>query len=767
MARRNDTMSASAGATEFVRAMGPVARELLGEPSEDNKAKRELRFGTRGSLKISLDSGTWFCNETNTGGGVLALVQDRKRLDKDGAIAWLQERGHIPKVDQPKPSGGRQVAWYDYLTASGEPLFQVVRFDPKDFRQRRPDGNGGWIWKMAGVQLVPYRLPEVVRTIGEKRTIYIAEGEKGVHALESLGLVATCSPGGAGKWRASYNSTFAGADVVVLPDNDPQATTPDGELRWHPDGRPILPGQDHGADVARNLSRVARRVRVLMLPVLPLKGDVADWVAAGGTAEALERLAADTADFDPATNPKPKPAPAPTTSLDGFDLTEDGIALAFAKEHQDRLRYDHSIGKWFQWTGKAWRQDETKLAFSWARRTCRQLAKEDGAEDGELRTIARASTAAAVERFAQADPALAVTSAIWDRDLFVLGTPGGTLDLRTGKLRDPTREDHITKLTSVTPSVMPDCPQWETFLEQVTAGDTALIRFLKQWCGYCLTGDTREHALLFAHGPGGNGKGVFLNTVSWIMGDYARTAAMDTFVSSQSDKHPTDLAMLRGARMVTASETEEGRAWAEARIKALTGGDTISARFMRQDFFEYQPQFKLTIIGNHKPVLKNVDEAARRRMNMVPFLYKPPVKDMQLEEKLRAEGPGILRWMIEGGLDWQKNGLVRPEVVTMATAEYFAEQDLVNQWIEDCCVRGKHEVDTRAALFKNWTSYALANGERPGTTKWFKETLERLGCVAVDNTPGKNGTRGYKGIALKPVEMTDRTEPQQYDDHAR
>ena len=310
---------------------------------------------------------------------------------------------------------------------------------------------------------------------------------------------------------------------------------------------------------------------------------------------------------------------------------------------------------------------------------------------------------------------------------------------------------------------MPDCPQWLAFLEQVTAGDTGLIRFLKQWCGYCLTGDIGEHALLFAHGPGGNGKGVFINTVAWIMGDYARTAAMDTFVASTNDKHPTELAMLRGARLVTASETEEGRAWAEARIKALTGGDPITARFMRQDFFTFMPQFKLTIIGNHKPVLRNVDEANRRRINMASFVYKPPVKDVKLEEKLRAEGPGILRWMIEGALDWQKNGLVRPEVVTKATADYFSEQDTVHQWIEEHCDLGATQSDTLAVLFKNWTDYAISNGEKPGTTKWFSQTLARLGCEAVKNTPGNNGKRGFKGIGVKAVKIVDRTEPKDVD----
>jgi hypothetical protein len=291
-------MSASGietGAPDFVRAMGPVARELLGKPTEDNKAKHELRFGARGSLSVSLDKGTWHDHEAGRGGGVLDLVRDRKHLDRDGAIMWLRERGHLPKTDKPKGGKPRIVATYDYHDETGVPLFQVRRMDPKNFIQARADGNGGWICKagcMGGVRLVPYRLPAVVAAVASGRTIYIAEGEKGVHALESLGLVGTCSPGGAGKFHKISNAPFAGADVVILPDNDPQATEPDGTPRWHPDGRPKLPGQDHAADVARNLCGVAAKVRVVMLPGLPIKGDVADWVAAGGTREDLEGLAA-------------------------------------------------------------------------------------------------------------------------------------------------------------------------------------------------------------------------------------------------------------------------------------------------------------------------------------------------------------------------------------------------------------------------------------------------------------------------------------------
>jgi putative DNA primase/helicase len=240
-------------------------------------------------------------------------------------------------------------------------------------------------------------------------------------------------------------------------------------------------------------------------------------------------------------------------------------------------------------------------------------------------------------------------------------------------------------MTDAGPADIADCPIWTRFLTESAGGDAELVRFLQQWCGYSLTGAIREHALVFVYGGGGNGKGVFMNTVSGIMGEYATMAAMDTFTASRSDKHPTDLARLKGARLVTASETEKGHSWAEARIKALTGGDKIAARFMRQDFFEFQPQFKLVVIGNHKPVLHNVDDAARRRFNIVPFIRKPETPDRQLEQKLQGEWPAILRWMIEGCLDWQRNGLVRPASVKETTEAYFSDQDLLGQWQAEKC----------------------------------------------------------------------------------
>lgn len=429
--------------------------------------------------------------------------------------------------------------------------------------------------------------------------------------------------------------------------------------------------------------------------------------------------------------------------------TEDAMAQRVADEFGDRMRFDHGRGCWYVWQGTRWEADGTNAGFHAARMTCRHFG------GGEER-LAKASAAAGVERFCRADPVFAVTPDRWDQGLFLLGTPGGTVDLRTGELRPADRDQFITKLTAVAPAP-PGTPHplWSRFLAEATQGDAALQRFMQQICGYALTGDTREHALFFVYGDGGNGKGVFLNVVTTVMADYAATAAMDTFTASANDRHPTDLAMLRGARLVSASETEEGRAWAESLIKRLTGGDPITARFMRQDFFTFLPQFTLLIIGNHKPVLKNVDEAMRRRFNMIPFVHKPAEKDPQLGEKLVPEYPAILRWMIDGCLDWQANGLVRPPVVRDATEEYFSDQDLLGQWLTECCEEGGSFSESTRGLFDSWAKWAAEAGERPGTEVKLSAALMKR-FRKVRHVPGRRGVRGFLGVRVRVVDTSDQ-----------
>jgi putative DNA primase/helicase len=418
----------------------------------------------------------------------------------------------------------------------------------------------------------------------------------------------------------------------------------------------------------------------------------------------------------------------------------------FARRFGDKLRFCHDTGKWYEWTGTHWQVDKIAKAFQFVRELGREYTED--ARTGELKEVRKVSFAGGVERFARSDPAFAVTSENWDSDPMLLGTPAGTVDLRTGELRAANPADCITKITSVGPSDAANCPRWVQFLDETTGGDAELVRFLQQWCGYCLTGITREHALVFVYGPGGNGKSVFLNVVTLILQQYAATSSMDTFTASRNDRHLTEIAKLCGARLVAASETEEGKPWAESRIKQLTGGDRISARFMRQDEFEFVPQLKLMIIGNHKPVLRNVDDAARRRFLIVPFERKPAVPDLDLGQKLVAEAPGILRWMIDGCLDWRQNHLSRPATVLAATENYFEEQDVLSQWIAEECDHepgNPHKWETVAGLFEAWREYCSHIGEEPETSRAFGDKLERKGCFRAK----KQNKRVLAGIRLK------------------
>jgi putative DNA primase/helicase len=432
-----------------------------------------------------------------------------------------------------------------------------------------------------------------------------------------------------------------------------------------------------------------------------------------------------------------------------IELSEDGVALAFTEKHGDFLLFDHDAGHWVEWQGDHWKSERTGKAFNYCRELSREASNTEASNKrGKLRS---ASFANGVERMARTDPTHATRQEDWDADPWLLGCPGITVNLKTGESYDPRPLDRITKQTAAAPAETASCPLWLAFLDDATGGDTDMIGFLKRWSGYSLTGDTREHALIFIFGPGGNGKSVFLNTVSGIAGGYAATSAMETFAASSGDRHPTDLAMLRGARMVTASETEEGRAWAESRIKQLTGGDPITARFMRRDFFTYQPGFKLTIVGNHQPVLQNVDDAARRRFNIVAFTSKPANPDKLLEDKLRAEWPGILRWMIDGCLEWQEHGLVRPASVTAATDAYFDAQDLVGQWLDEHCTLepgNQHRWEASQELFKDWKAYAEAAGEKPGTNKSLAGHLQRRGLLAKNKKVGNKSYRSWLGVTL-------------------
>jgi putative DNA primase/helicase len=434
-------------------------------------------------------------------------------------------------------------------------------------------------------------------------------------------------------------------------------------------------------------------------------------------------------------------------------FSEEAIAIDFANRHADRLRYVAKWNQWFCWDGTCWREDETRKVFSIARGLCRELALTMN-KSSESKRIASAKTRAAVVSLAGEDYRLAATTDQWDADPWLLNTPDGAVDLRTGQMREHRTDDYMTKQTAVAPAG--DCPRWKAFLDEVTAGDRELQAYLQGVSGYCLTGITREQQLYFMYGSGQNGKGVFVQTISGIMGDYHRATSIETFTVSQSERHPTELAALRGARLVTAAETEDGRRWAEARIKEMTGGDKIQARFMRQDFFEFFPQFKLIFSGNHMPTLRTINKAITRRFNRVPFAVTIVAEKMNLylTEELRAEWPGILGWMIKGCLMWQRDGLKPPQAVTAATDQYLESQDAIGEWLKECCELAPGYWESTQELFTSWKPWAGERGEWIGSKNQFSQKLEDRGGFVPQRSEDRKH-RGFRGLRLRRPSTID------------
>jgi putative DNA primase/helicase len=430
----------------------------------------------------------------------------------------------------------------------------------------------------------------------------------------------------------------------------------------------------------------------------------------------------------------------------GTGLTdEDTIALAFAERHADSLRFVANWNKWLNFDGVRWQRDSTLHVFDRVRIICREAG--DGSQRAAIKS---AKAVAAVERLARSDRRLAATVEQWDAEPLRLVAGGITYDLTTGEGCNCDPLDYITKITgcAMAPPGTPH-PIWTAFLDRVVP-DRDVQRFLQRYLGYCCTGDTREHAFIFTYGTGANGKSTFINTIATIFGDYATTAAMETFIYSRNDRHPTDLAKLCGARLVVALETQKGRSWDETKIKALTAGDRITARFMRQDFFDYTPTFKLLIGGNHRPRLYTVDEAMRRRLLLVPFTVQIPAaeRDKRLMRKLEAEHPAILRWCVNGCLQWQAMGLAPPASVIEATDTYFADQDTIGQWLEECTHDAGPAAFTRlSVLFESWKNWCEERNLEPGSTNFLSDTLQERGYVK--KREGGTGQKGLARITLK------------------
>lgn len=321
------------------------------------------------------------------------------------------------------------------------------------------------------------------------------------------------------------------------------------------------------------------------------------------------------------------------------------------------------------------------------------------------------------------------------------------MDLRSGTLRPARREDLLSKLTACAPAHGTPA-RWLEFLREVFNGDDELIAFMQRAAGYALTGETCEHKLLFLYGTGRNGKSVFLDVLTHIWSDYARRVPAAAFLHSQGERHPTDIASLQGARLAVGSELPKGKTWDEATIKDLTGGDKMAARFMRQDFFEFDPQLTLMIAGNNMPSFRGVDEAIRARVVLVPFTVTipPERRDRHLADKLKAEAPQILQWAIEGALEWQRRGLDVPASVAKASAEYFDAEDIVGLFLGDETEPVVGAFTAAGDLHQRFGQWAQDQGLTPWTQHTLVKELRGRGFTDAKS----NGRRGLKGLRLRP-----------------
>jgi putative DNA primase/helicase len=424
--------------------------------------------------------------------------------------------------------------------------------------------------------------------------------------------------------------------------------------------------------------------------------------------------------------------------------TEDAVAHAFAETYAGKFVFDHTAGSWFVWNSSRWTRDLRSVVFHAARVFCRAVRATISDPPSGLAKIA---FAAAVERAARSDPKLAVSHEIWDRDPWLLGTPYGVVDLRTGLLLPATPDLYISRHTHVAPAPAgTEAPLWSAFLDAATNHDKDLQDFLYRFCGYALAGDVTEEVVTFLYGPGGNGKGVFLAALTGIMGEYVVSLPVEVFTANTRINLEYYRAQMSGARLVTASETEAQTTWAESQIKEMTGNETpLSARHPYGQPFTFRPQFKICMVGNHAPKLKGRSAAMERRLRVLPFNQTPAKPDPKLKDKLRSEYPAILRKMIEGCLVWQRDRLGTTTAIQAATSAYFEQQDAFRRWIDDCCKLAPGLKLKPGLLLESFNAWARANGEETTNSNAFAELIDR--------TPGltrvkSNGARLVEGIGL-------------------
>ena len=441
------------------------------------------------------------------------------------------------------------------------------------------------------------------------------------------------------------------------------------------------------------------------------------------------------------------------------NLTDVGNGQRLVRNFGDRVRFIPEMGRWLIYGNALWRPDTDGEIIRFAKMTTDQMVQDarkiqDDEQRQRLMKHAIASENSyrlkAMIDMAATEKEVVLPQRRLDQDSDLFGLSGEVLNLKTGKVQPGKNDDYITmraNIKAVPGDVVALCPTWLSFLERIMEGDKVLIQYLQRTVGYSLTGHTVEQTLFFLYGTGANGKSTFLNVLQALLGDYALVIDPETIMTKSGGGGATpELARLRGARVLITNEVEEGKNLAENRIKQMTGGDTMVARHLYREPFEFKPRFKIWMAGNHKPVIRGTDHAIWRRIHLIPFAVSVPKdeQDKNLAKKLQAEMPGILQWAVAGCREWRKQGLNPPKQVRRAVDSYREEMDVLGHWIDECCVLNETSSTESSTLYQSYQAWCQLNGHRPQSQTRFGRALGDRGLKKE-----KQGTVSWIGIALK------------------
>lgn len=627
------------------------------------------------------------------------------------------------------------VAEYSYQDLAGKELFQVVRFHPKSFAQRHKNGNGEYVWGLKGVTPVLYHLPEIAQAIKNGERIEIVEGERDVDNLRKLGYIATTNPMGAGKFRPEYADSLKGAkEVVIIPDAD-------------------TVGRKHAWDVANSLYNAQIPVKIATIPDGSVK-DISDWINIGAKKDDIDLLITSPPNWTPAV-PQPIQKPA------HYNLTDLGNAERLIDKYGEDLRFCQERNLWLIWRGTHWHWDLGAEIQRYAQLTARSIYTEAADEDNDDERKKLLDWAKASESnmrikgmISQAESLAIIPLSDLDADRWLFNCKSGTIDLKTGLIREASRENYITMMAPVEYDPHTPAPLWTEFINQIMDNNNDLIAYLQRGIGYCLTGDTSEQVFFFCYGGGSNGKSTFLNTFMTIFGQYAAQINTRSVLSQNmvmSGGHTEDLANLAGKRLVVGTELpDDGSHLAVEKIKQMTGGERIRASHKYEREFEYDVTFKLWLNANHKPNINDTTFSIWRRVKLIPFNVTIPDEnqDKKLLQKLHDEYPAILAWAVQGCIDWQDHTLLTPSIVQTATNTYRIEQDILAEFIQSCCFLDTHDdvIVSHKELYTAYTNWCEENSIDAITSRTFSKRL--LEKTSIQKFTG-HGQIKWRHIRLK------------------